>query len=123
MQEMDSVEAIYGLGKTNAIIVARRGYKLDLLGQPMADINKVVKEATIFIAAYYSLKTSCSSMADFRQQQWAYILLEHQQQPESSAVCHLQLHVSFEQYFRRAHHQVALSVCGIVLSLSEDGWE
>ena len=72
MQEMDSIEATYGLGKTNAIVDARRGYKLDLLGQPMADINKVVKEATIFIAEYYSLKTSCSSMADFRQQQWAY---------------------------------------------------
>ena len=51
MQELDSVEATYGLGKTNAIMVARRGYKLDLLGQPMADITKVVKEATIFIAA------------------------------------------------------------------------
>ena len=64
MQELDSVEATYGLGKTNAIIVARRGCKSDLLGQPMADINKVVKEAIIVIAAYYSLKTSCSSMAD-----------------------------------------------------------
>ena len=51
MQEIDSVEATYGLGQINAIIVARRGHKLDLLGQPMADINKVVKEATHFIAA------------------------------------------------------------------------
>ena len=66
MRELDTVKATYGLGKTNAIIVARRGYKLDLLGQPMADINKVVKEATIFIAAYYSFNTSCSSMADCR---------------------------------------------------------
>ena len=72
MQELDSIEATYGLGKTNAIIVARRGYKLDLLGQPMAAINKVVKEATIVIAAYYSFNTPCSSMADCRQQQWAY---------------------------------------------------
>ena len=47
----DSVAATYGLGKTKAITVARKGYTLDLLGQPMADIDKVVKQATVFIAA------------------------------------------------------------------------
>ena len=47
----DSVAAIYGLGKTKTITVARKGYTLDLLGQPMADIDKVVKQATVFIAA------------------------------------------------------------------------
>ena len=34
--EQDSVAATYGLGKTNAIAVVRKGYTLDLLGQLMA---------------------------------------------------------------------------------------
>ena len=42
--ELDSVAATYGLGKTNAIAVARRGYTLDLLGQPMADIKRLSKK-------------------------------------------------------------------------------
>ena len=50
IQELDSVEATYGHGKTNAITVAHLEYTLDLLGQPVADINKVVKEATLFIS-------------------------------------------------------------------------
>ena len=66
----DSVAATWTL-KTKAITVARKGYTLDLLGQPMADIDKVVKQATVFIAACYGLKTPCSSMTDCRQQQWA----------------------------------------------------
>ena len=58
--------------KDKCIAVARTGYTLDLLGQPMADINMVVKEATLFIAAYYGFKTPCSSMADCHQQQCTY---------------------------------------------------
>ena len=67
MHGLDSGAATHGLGKTNAIAVDRKGYTLDLLGQPMADvnINKVVKEATLFIAAYYGFKTPRSSMADW----------------------------------------------------------
>ena len=41
----DSIEATYELRKT--ITVARKGYTLDLIGQPMADIAKFVKEATV----------------------------------------------------------------------------
>ena len=63
---------------------------MDQLGQPMADIDKVVKEATIFIAACYGFKTPCSFMADCRQHQWAY-KMEHLQQPQRSAVYRLQL--------------------------------
>ena len=90
---MDSVAATYGLGKTNAIAMARKGYTLDLLGQLVADINMVVKEATLFIAAYYDFNTLCSYMADCCQQQWA-LRLEHLQQPQSSAVCCLQQLIS-----------------------------
>ena len=62
----NSVAATYRLGKTNAIAVIG-AYTLDQLGQPMADIDKVVKEATVFIAACYGFKTPCSFMADCRQ--------------------------------------------------------
>ena len=44
MHELDSVAATYGIGKTNAIAMARNGYTLDLLGQLVTDSNKVVKE-------------------------------------------------------------------------------
>ena len=75
-------------------------------GQPMADINKVVKEATLFIAAYYCFKTPCSYMAEFRQQQWAYTIGTS---TTATKLCSLPpTVVSFEQYFRRAHHQVAM---------------
>ena len=58
----DSVAATYGVGKTKAIAVARKGYKLEQLGQPMADMDNVVKEATTFMAACYDIKTPCSTM-------------------------------------------------------------
>ena len=108
----DSVAATYGLGKTKAITVARKGYTLDLLGQSMADIDKVVKQATVFIAACYGLKTPCSSMTDCRQQQWAG-RLENPQQLQCSAVCHLQLrHLN-----RMSVEHITKSLCGVVLSV------
>ena len=79
----------------------------------MADIDKVVKEATSFIAACYGFKTPCSFMADCRQQQWAYRIGTS---ATATTLCGLPpTTVSFEQYFRRAHHQVAL--CYEVLSV------
>ena len=102
----DSVAATYGLGKTKAITVARKGYTLDLLGQPMAAIDKVVKQATVFIATCYGLKTPCSSMTDCRQQQWAQKIGKSSAAPK---LCSLPPTTeAFEQNVHRAHHQVAL---------------
>ena len=83
--------------------MVRKGYTLDLLGQPMADINTVVEEATIVIAAYNGFNTPCSATADCRQKQCAYNI-----GPSTTAQPSPPTTVSFEQYFRRAHHQVAL---------------
>ena len=73
----------------------------------MADINKVVKEATLFfIAAKYGFKTPCSSMADCRQQLWTYTIGTS---TTATKLCRLPpTTVSLEQYFRRAHHQATL---------------
>ena len=72
----------------------------------MADIDKVVKEATLFIAACYGFNTPCSFMADCRQRQWAYKIGTS---ATATTLCGLPATtVSFEQYFRRAYHQVAL---------------
>ena len=102
----DSVAATYGLGKTKAITVARKGYTLDLLGQPMADNDKVVKQATVFIAACYGLNTPCSSMTDCRQQQWAQKIGKSS---ADSQLCSMPPTTeAFEQYVRSAHHQVGL---------------
>ena len=105
MYELDSFGATYGQGKTTAIAVAHKGYTLDLLGQPMADINRLSKKQQC-IAAYYGYKTPCSSMADCRQQQCVYTIGTS---TTTTKLCRLPpTIVSFEQYFRRAHRQVAL---------------
>ena len=92
----------------------------------MADIDKVVKEATIFIAACYGFETPCSFMADCRQQQWAY---EIGTSTTATTLCRLPSStVSCGQYFRRAHHQVALWYSAVsgdapALNAVEYGWE
>ena len=116
----DSVAATYGLGKTNAITVASKGYTLDLLGQPMAAIDKVV------IATCYGLKTPCSSMTDCRQQQWAQKIGKSSAAPK---LCSLPPTTeAFEQNVRRAHDQVALWYSALggdppAMNAVEDGWE
>ena len=92
----------------------------------MADIDKVVKEATIFIAACYGFNTTCSFMADCRQHQWAYKIGTS---ATATTLCGLPpTTVSFEQYFRRAHHQVALCYSAVsgdapALNAVEYDWE
>ena len=122
----DSVAATYGLGKTKAIAVARKGYKLDQLGQPIADIDKVVKEATTFMAACYGINTPCSSMTECRQQQWTQKIGKSTTAPK---LCSLPPTTeAFEQNVRRAHHQVALWYSALsgdppTLNAVEYGWE
>ena len=117
---------LHAMGKTKAITVARKGYTLDLLGQPMADIDKVVKQATVFIAACYDLKTPCSSATDCRQQQWAQKIGKSSAVPK---VCSLPPTTeAFEQNVRRAHHQVALWYSALggdpaAMNAVEYGWE
>jgi len=63
----DTVAATYGMGKTKVITAARNGYTLNLLGQPTADIAKVMEHATAFMGACYSVSTPSSCMTEFRQ--------------------------------------------------------
>ena len=42
--------------------MARTWYTVDVFGQPIADIDKVVKEETVYIAGCDGLKIPCSSM-------------------------------------------------------------
>ena len=92
----------------------------------MADIDKVVKQATVFIAACYGLKTPCSSMTDCRQQQWAQKIGKSSAAPK---VCSLPPTTeAFEQNVRRAHHQVALWYSALggdppAMNAVECGWE
>ena len=67
----DTVAATYGVGKTKAIAVAQKGYKLDQLGQPTADTDKVLQQATEFMGACYGITTGASSMTEIRQLLWA----------------------------------------------------
>jgi hypothetical protein len=47
----DTVAGTYGNGKTKVITVSRKGYTLDQLGHPTADIVKVFEQATAFMGA------------------------------------------------------------------------
>ena len=121
----DSVAATYGVGKTKAIALARKGYKLEQLGQPMADMDNVVKEATTFMAACYGIKTPCSTMTECRKQQWAQKIGKSTTAPK---LCSLPPTTeAFEQNVRRAHHQVALWHSALsgdppALNATEHGW-
>ena len=88
----------------------------------MADIDTVVKQATVFIAACYGLKTPCSSMTDCRQPQWAQKIEKSSAAPK---LCSLSPTTeAFEQNVRRAHHQVALWYRDPpAMNAVEYGWE
>ncbi len=92
----------------------------------MADIDKVVKQATVVIAACYGLKTPCSSMTDCRQEQWAQKIGNSSAAPK---LCSLPPTTeAFEQNVRRAHHQVALWYSALggdppAMNAVEYGWE
>ena len=55
--DCDSVAASYGIGKKTAITVVRKAIMLDQLDQLTADIVKVNKQATAFMAACYGIIT------------------------------------------------------------------
>ncbi|KAG0712182.1 hypothetical protein GWK47_019033 [Chionoecetes opilio] len=67
----DSVAATYGIGKTKAIAVARKGYTLDQLGKSLANIVEVTEQAAAFMGACYGITTPTSSMTKIRQKLWA----------------------------------------------------
>ena len=72
----------------------------------MPDIDMVVKEATTLMVVCYGIKTPSSSMTECRQQQWAQQIGKSTMVPK---LCSLPTTTeTFEQNFRRAHHDVAL---------------
>ena len=122
----DSVAAMYGIGKTKALAVARKGHKLHQLGQPMADMRLVIKEATEFMASCYGISTPVASMTECRQLLWAQ---KTGKSPMTPKLCSLTPTTeAFEQNVRRAHHQVAQWYCALsgdppALSPVEYRWE
>lgn len=122
----DTVAATYGVGKTKAIAVAQKGYKLDQLGQPTADIDKVLQQATEFMGACYGITSGGSSMTDIRQLLWAQKIGKSTTAPK---LCSLPPTTeAFEQNVRRAHYQVcewynALAGESPPLDTAEYGWE
>ena len=122
----DSVAATYGVGKTKAIDVARKGYTLDELGKPLADIVDVTRQATAFMGACYGVTTPTSSMTEIRQKLWAQKTGKSTAAPK---LCSLPPTTeAFEQNVRRAHHQVAQWYCALSgdpppLNAVEHGWE
>ncbi|KAG0729507.1 hypothetical protein GWK47_030173 [Chionoecetes opilio] len=85
----DSAAATYGIGKTKAIAVVRKGYTLDQLGKPLANIVEVTEQATAFMGACYGITTPTSSMIKIRQKLWAvgHRRLANRQQHRSCVVC------------------------------------
>ena len=100
----DSVAGTYGVGKTTAVKIASKGYRLNLLGDLTADFQKVEHQSMEFMAACYGIQ-KCSSMTECRQKLWA------QRTGKSSSVpklCSLPPTTeAFHENVLRAHLQVA----------------
>jgi hypothetical protein len=122
----DTVAATYGIGKAKAIAVAQKGWKLDLLGQPTASMDRVLEQATAFIASCYGITTGASSMTEIRQLLWAQKIGKTTKAP---TLCSLPpTSEAFEQNVRRAHYQVNEWHCALtgdpsILDPSQYGWE
>ncbi|KAG0712290.1 hypothetical protein GWK47_018788 [Chionoecetes opilio] len=67
----DTVGCYFGIGKIKAVKVLQAGYKLDSIGQPEAQHETIIPEATQFIAACYGEKVGRNeSMSDIRYRHW-----------------------------------------------------
>lgn len=122
----DTVAASFGIGKTKALAVARKGHQLLGLGKTTTDMNSIIKEATQFMAACYGISSPVSSMTECRQLLWAQKTGKSQSAPK---LCSLPPTTeSFELNVKRAHHQVAQwysAITGVPpgLSPTDYGWE
>ena len=67
----DTVGSYHGIGKATAVKVLQSGFRFEHLGDPNADIDLVVKEATRFIAACYNATIDPGeSTTDVRYRIW-----------------------------------------------------
>ena len=100
----DSVAATYGIGKVTALTVASKAYRLDLLGDVVAQVTQVIEQAKEFMVACYGVK-KCSSMTECRQHVWAQKTGKTSSAPK---LCSLPPTTeAFHENILRAHLQVA----------------
>ncbi|KAG0717404.1 hypothetical protein GWK47_008061 [Chionoecetes opilio] len=67
----DTVGCYFGIGQMKTVKVLKVGYKLDSIGQPEAQHETIIREATQFIAACYGEKVGPNdSMSDIRYRHW-----------------------------------------------------
>ncbi|KAG0693094.1 hypothetical protein GWK47_027653 [Chionoecetes opilio] len=105
----DTVGCNFGIGKINAVKVLKAGYKLDSIGQPEAQHETIIREATQFIAACYGEKVRPNdSMSDIRYRNWISSMVR-----KSAASVH-QLKTlpptsgAFVENVKRAHFQACI---------------
>ena len=65
----DTVGCLHGIGKGTILKVLKKGISIQLLGDPDADINAVIEEATQVISACYGV-TKASTMSEARLKVW-----------------------------------------------------
>ena len=71
LSRCDTVAATFGIGKVTAISVAKRGLKLDTIGNVNSGIVQIKKATTAFIVECYGSNLKCNSMTDCSQHMWA----------------------------------------------------
>ncbi|KAL8595126.1 hypothetical protein ACOMHN_019164 [Nucella lapillus] len=99
----DTVAACYGIGKTIAVNVSKKGFLLNSLGVVDALWSDVEKETTEFMAAAYN--GSGVTMSECRLQQWAKKTSKCAGAPK---LCSLPPTTeAFVENMKRAHFQVA----------------
>ena len=81
----DSVAHTYGVGKTTAIAVTKKSFRL---GNTTIDVAEILSQTTTFMAACYGEGTGCSSMTECYQRLWAQRMGRSTEWPLNCALSH-----------------------------------
>lgn len=103
----DTVSYLFGIGKATALKVLMGGHHPTLLGQLEADEEKMISEATTFIAACYGSKVE-GDMSTHRYQLWKSKMANSKITSAPKLKSLPPSHDAFVQHVHRAHHQVII---------------
>jgi len=107
MTGCDTVSYMWGIGKATALKQMRLGHLLPSLGDPEAEMNEVVSEATRFIGACYGSKQT-SNMSAIRYDVWSSKMSNKKITAAPKVKTLPPTTESFLQHVHRAHYQTII---------------
>ena len=122
----DTISKLYGIGKTSALAILKRGNFPPPLGELSVPHDDLVKKGTSFIGVCYGNPSSLTSMSDHRFRKWKSMTkgncksFKLETLPPTTA--------AFMLHIRRAHYQAAVWRCAAYpdppgIDPSQYGWE